>query len=161
MGIHVTLNSLAVIVTLTVCAFAQEQPPVLQGTWTGTSGPKKVYRGGWSARVLSGTPNVAQGSWVLVNDANKIVLQGIWAAEKSPRGWHGTWSARIVPEKLSPRGSAGKVITGTWQASMKDSSIKSLVEMLLRTLKDDISGSWRSGPHQGNWWLKGTRDAPR
>jgi hypothetical protein len=135
---------------------------VLQGTWTASSGPKKIFRGAWSATVVEGTPNAAHGSWVLANDANKILMQGTWAAEKSARGWQGTWSARVVPDKApsvkSPTGKtpAGKVYSGTWQAAARESPAKALFEMLQQTLKEEISGSWRSGRNEGHWWLKGS-----
>jgi hypothetical protein len=150
----------ATVVAIGLALSAQEQSPVLQGTWTGTSGAKKIYRGAWSATVVEGKPNAAHGSWVLVNDANKIVMQGTWAAEKSARGWQGTWSALVVPDRppaKAPAGKApaGKVYSGTWQAATKDSPAKALFEMLQQTLKEEISGSWRSGRNEGNWWLKG------
>jgi hypothetical protein len=156
------LKSLPAILMLTLCAFAQEPPPAIRGTWTATAGPNQVFRGNWSAAFLSSTSNAAQGSWVLLNNANQVVLEGTWSAEKSARGWQGRWSARIATGRASPRGSsAGRLVSGTWQAEMKDPKTKSLAELLQRTLQDQITGSWRSGGLEGHWWLKGTGDSTR
>jgi hypothetical protein len=134
---------LAVTLLLVSCAAAQLVPPVLQGSWIATTGPNRYLRGRWSA-VLPATTNAANGSWTLFNESNQIVLEGTWSARKSADGWQGTWSARIH----------GRNVTGTWNAAMADFNGKTLADMLERTAKKQIGGSWHSGRAQGNWWLQ-------
>ena len=152
------LRNLAVIVLLASGALAEQPAPVLSGTWTATGSPKRVLRGTWSAQILPAAPNTARGSWTLVRDANKIVLEGTWSASKSPRAWQGTWSAQIATGRSrSGQATFGQPLSGTWQAALKDSETATLAEMLRRTLETEITGSWRSRGLSGNWWLKGLR----
>jgi hypothetical protein len=144
------LNTLIAAVFATIGLAPQQPAGVLQGSWTATAAQNRVYRGQWSGQPLPGRPNAAQGSWIVLNDANRTVLQGTWAAEKSAQGWTGQWSARIATD----RQPAGTVISGTWQAG-EDLKDASLADMLRRTLDQQLAGSWRSGRLAGNWWLKG------
>jgi hypothetical protein len=156
-GRLVILRSLAVTLLLTSPVFAQPAP-VLQGSWTASAGPNQGFHGMWSAMVLPGTRNAGRGSWTLLNAANQIVLQGVWSAEKSVRGWQGTWSARIQTGRSpSARSSSGTSFSGTWRADMTDAEDKTLAEMLQRTLEKEIAGAWRSGPRAGRWSLKPLR----
>ncbi len=144
--------SLAATLLLASCALAQPastdlQEKVFRGSWIATAGPKEVFRGRWSGEALPNTPNAAQGSWTLLSDANRILLEGTWSARKSAQGWHGTWSARTA---------RGQSFSGTWEAGLAGFSGKTLEEMLKRTAEKQISGSWRSGRLSGNWWLSGS-----
>ncbi len=123
------------------------QAKALRRDWIATVGPKEVFRGRWSGEALPNTPNAAQGSWTLLSDANRILLEGTWSARKSAQGWHGTWSARTAH---------GQSFSGTWEADLAGFSGKTLEEMLRRTAEKQISGSWRSGRLSGNWWLSGS-----
>jgi hypothetical protein len=38
---------------------------------------------------------------------------------------------------------------------------ESLADVLKSTASKEVTGSWRSGRHQGNWWLKGSRQPLR
>ena len=70
---------------------AVRQPELeLRGSWRATAGTR-VLQGTWTAAIDPKTPNVAQGTWTLI-EANRVRLQGTWAAErgssrKSARGW--------------------------------------------------------------------------
>ena len=145
-------GTLAIALLLASCALAQHAPAVFRGSWTATAAPKQVFRGRWSAQALPDTQSAAHGSWTLLNNANQIVLEGTWSAQKSARGWHGTWSALI----LQGRSSLGRPLSGTWQAQVEDFKGKTFEDMLQRTLERQIAGSWRSGRLLGNWWLKGS-----
>src|SRR4029077_11799113 len=108
-------------VTLLVsCTVAQQAPPVLQGSWTATTGPNRYLRGRWFAQVLPPSKNVALGSWTLFNESSQIILEGTWSARKTAGGWQGTWTARIQ----------GRRVSGIWNAAMEDFNGKTLDDML-------------------------------
>jgi hypothetical protein len=156
LGIAMKNRTLALTLLLS-CALAQPSPPVLRGTWTATAGPKQIFRGKWSAQTLPDTPNAARGSWALLNSADQIVAEGTWSAEKSARGWQGTWSARVQTGRSSlGRPTLGRPLSGAWQAQMENFKGKTSAEMLQQTLEKQIAGSWRSSRARGNWWLKGS-----
>jgi len=145
------------ITLLSVYVFTQQPAPVLRGTWTATVGPTQIYYGSWSGQLRPGSLDSAQGSWVIVNASNQIVLEGTWSAERSVRGWEGTWSARPVKRASSGQASPGRALSGTWQAAVKDFEGKTLADMLQRTFEEQVSGSWRSGRLAGSWSLRGSR----
>jgi len=93
------------------------------------------------------TPNLAQGSWTLI-EGNRVLLRGTWAAEKERAGWRGAWSALVAS---SPPGAPP--MTGTWQANVKDSAGDTLSDMLERVAQAQIDGTWRSGRMAGTWSL--------
>lgn len=138
-------------VLLVSCALAQESRPVLRGVWSATAGAS-AFRGRWWAEINE--PDAASGSWTLLDDSNRIILEGVWSARrlnapaKVAAHWHGTWTARA---------GAGRTFSGTWQADLTDFSGKTLEDMLKHTLDQQVSGSWRSGRAQGNWWLQGSK----
>jgi hypothetical protein len=118
----------------------------LRGSWRATAGAR-ILQGTWTADVNPNTPNLAQGSWTVI-EGNRVLLQGTWAAEKQRAGWRGAWSALVAS------GRAGSPpITGTWQADVKDSSIDTLAAMLQRTAQGQIDGTWRRGQMSGSWSL--------
>ena len=129
------------------CALAQQASPVLLGSWTATAGPNQIFRGTWSAQVSLHSPNRAIGSWIVVNEAGDVLLEGTWSAQKTGQRWQGTWTAR--PMK-------GQLLSGIWTADAASLSADSLAEMLKGTATKEATGSWRSGRHEGNWSLKGS-----
>lgn len=135
-------------------SFAQAQEPssVLVGSWTATAGPNHIFRGTWSAQISPHNPNAAQGSWTLLNEANDVVLEGTWSAQKTGKRWQGTWTAR--PMK-------GHSLSGTWTADAANLNVESFEGMLKSTATKEVSGSWQSGRYQGNWWLKGASQQSR
>jgi len=143
------LKGLTTTVLLAFGVLAQPPSPLLSGSWIATAARDQVYRGQWSGQLLPGRPDAAQGSWLVLSDASRIVQQGTWAAEKSKQGWRGQWSARMATGQPS-----GTVLSGTWQTTA-DSTTATLSELLQQTLQRQVAGSWRSGQRAGNWWLKG------
>jgi hypothetical protein len=125
---------------------ASESAVQIRGSWRATAGAR-VFQGSWTATLNPNTPNLAQGSWALI-EANRVVLQGTWAAEKQRAVWRGSWSARMAS---APAGSPP--ISGTWQANVKDSTLDTLADMLQRTAQEQIDGTWRRGGMSGSWSL--------
>jgi hypothetical protein len=126
---------------------AQEPPVLMHGGWAATAGPSQVFRGTWTAQVPPDRPNMAQGSWTLLAETGQILLEGTWSAQKARAGWQGTWTARTLN---------GRSFSGTWKADITDLGPKTFKEMLERAAENEVAGWWRSGPYQGNWWLKGS-----
>jgi hypothetical protein len=137
--------SLIVGLILCSCTLAQQVSPVLLGSWTATVSPNQICRGTWSAQTSLHNSNRAIGSWTLVNEAGDVLLDGTWTAQKTGQRWQGTWTAR--PMK-------GQSLSGTWTADAASLNAESLAEMLKSTATKEVTGSWRSGRHQGNWSLK-------
>jgi hypothetical protein len=141
------LESFVFGLILGFCALGQQASPVLLGSWTATAGPGQIFRGTWSAQVSLHSPNRAIGSWTVVNEAGDVLLEGTWSAQKTGLRWQGTWTAR--PMK-------GQSLSGIWTADAASLNVESLSEMLKSTATKEVTGSWRSGRYQGNWWLKGS-----
>src|SRR5207244_3378345 len=86
-------------VLLVSCALAQESRPVLRGVWGATAGASGTFRGRWWAEIEASEG--ASGSWTLLDDSNRIVLEGTWSARRVNASakltvphWQGTWTAR-------------------------------------------------------------------
>ena len=130
-------------------AVRQPELEELRGSWRVTAG-SRVLQGTWTAAIDPKTPNVAQGTWTLI-EANRVRLQGTWAAEKVRAGWRGTWSARVASGRVG-----SPPMTGTWQADIKDASLKTLVDMLQRTAQAQVDGTSGRGRVTGTWSLVGS-----
>jgi hypothetical protein len=76
--------SLILGVILCFCTLAQEDSPVLLGSWTATAAPNQIFGGAWSAQASLHNPNRALGSWTLINEAGDVILEGMWSAEIGP-----------------------------------------------------------------------------
>lgn len=137
---------------LAAVAMAQQPPSTLRGSWTASVGTSRTFRGSWSATLDSATPNAARGGWLLLDDGNRVMLEGTWSAEKSARGWEGTWAAR-VGKGSAGRASQGRALSGSWRANVKDSKILTLKDLLQHALVDQVTGTWRSGGLAGGWRL--------
>lgn len=122
---------------------------MIRGTWTATLGPSQVLHGTWTAQSSSGQPNAAHGSWTVVRAGN-VVLAGTWAAAKTHRSWEGSWTGRTME---------GRTFSGTWGAYLENWQGKTFQDLLEKTLTEEVSGWWRSGREQGNWWLRGSPPA--
>jgi len=151
-GQPVKIVSLVTTLLLGSPALVGQEPPVLRGEWAATSGSTQTLRGQWIGQALPAQPNAVHGSWTLASGAGRTVLSGTWSARKRGQGWRGTWSAR---DRYS------RTYSGTWKAGETNVRGKSLQGLLEQTLKNQISGSWRSRRLHGQWWLKGTSPPPR
>jgi len=141
--VPIRLTIAAAVLIFCSAALGQGAAPVLQGAFTASAGPV-LFRGKWSARVSSRTPNAAAGSWVLLNEHNDIVQQGTWSAQKSGAGWKGTWHARVL---------RGRAYSGSWAASQPGPVSKTFGEMLQAAITNGTSGTWRTGGYGGEWRL--------
>ena len=142
-----SLQLLLLLLVFSAAAVAASQSSLqLRGSWRATAGTR-VFQGTWTADVNRDTPNLSQGTWTII-EGNRVLLRGTWAAEKERAGWRGAWSALVAS---APAGSPP--MTGTWQATVKDSTINTLTEMLQRTAQGQIDGTWRRGPMAGTWSL--------
>jgi hypothetical protein len=117
------------------------------GTWVASAPPASMFRGEWKATLLSGnTHDAARGSWTLLNQANRVVMEGTWSAKKAANAWQGTWSARV---------KGGAALSGTWTANAPDVSAKTFEDLLSLAIQQQVSGFWQMGRTQGSWWLRG------
>ncbi len=139
----IRIAMLAAVLVLCSPAESQQAAPVLQGAFTASAGPA-AYRGKWSARVFTRTPNTAAGSWILLNDKNDIVLQGTWSAQKSSAAWKGTWRARVLN---------GRAFSGTWTATDPGPGSKTFAAMLQAAIQGAVAGTWARGGYGGDWRL--------
>jgi len=146
-GVGMKVGSFVFGLIVGFCALAQQASPVLLGSWTATAGPNQIFRGTWSAQVSLNNPNRAIGSWTLLNEAGDVLLEGTWSTQKTGQHWQGTWTARATK---------GASFSGTWSAAAASLNAESLAEMLKSTATKAVTGSWRSGRHEGNWSLKGS-----
>ena len=120
--------------------------PALQGAWAATNTGGSVFRGTWSADIAVATPDVALGTWTLLDERGAAVMGGTWSARKAPRGWRGAWSARVAV--------TNQILSGTWEADDRTlEGAKTFRDMLARSGQTQIAGVWRMGRTHGNWWL--------
>jgi len=137
------LSVAAAVLFCCSAALGQQASPVLQGAFTASAGPA-VFRGKWSARISSRTPNAAAGSWILLNERNDVVLQGTWSAQKSGAGWKGTWRARVL---------RGRTYSGSWTASQPGPGSTTFADMLRAAVKSGAAGTWATGGYGGDFRL--------
>jgi hypothetical protein len=149
---HGQRSSRQLIITgllLASLATAQNRPRDTTKTWRGTwiaTFTSRTFRGRWWASLVGDIHNAASGSWTLLSDSNQIMLEGTWSAKKSAQGWQGNWSATV---------GRGAPFRGTWTSNAPDLTAKTLEDLLQSTINRQVSGAWRSGRMQGNWWLQG------
>ena len=72
---------------------------MLRGVWGATAGASATFRGRWWAEIEA--PEAASGSWTLLDDSNRIALEGTWSARRvnapaklTVPHWQGTWQVR-------------------------------------------------------------------
>jgi hypothetical protein len=123
-------------------AMPQQSPSTYRGTWTATTGGT-TYRGTWTGHTLPRLPNAARGTWAMVTETDRIVMNGTWSAEKTPDEWRGTFTAD----------TRGRVFSGRWKADLGEAPGKTLQEMLQLAMQKEVGGAWDSGGRYGNWWL--------
>src|SRR5262245_27368284 len=137
-------TTILAILFLVVVTLAQSQP-TLRGGWSATAAPNRVFQGTWTAKPVPGNPEASQGSWTLVNGSNQIVARGAGAAVTTARVWSGTWQARVA---------TGQLLSGSWRTQVADASVRTLGELLQKTLSDQVNGTWARGRLTGAWSLR-------
>ncbi|HSZ82182.1 MAG TPA: hypothetical protein VLA14_07870 [Polyangia bacterium] len=141
-----TLVLLVVALALGAAARAAAPASTFTGLWSATNHAGQVFRGAWSADVALATPDIALGTWTLVDDRGNPEMGGTWSARKDPRGWRGAWTARIA--------TSNELLSGTWGADDRTlAGAKTFGDLLRRTTERQIAGVWRAGRARGNWWL--------
>jgi hypothetical protein len=143
----------ATVLTVLLAATAPAQTTTIQGSWSATAGPNQVLQGSWTADLSPATPNVAQGSWTLLNRSNQITARGTWSAAKTEKLWSGSWQARVA----TARGAAGRLLSGSWRTQISSTDVRSLAELLEQTFGEQVSGAWASGRLAGAWSLRAFR----
>src|SRR4030095_558250 len=104
------LTVLLVVFSAVAAVDASQSTLQLRGSWRATVGTR-VFQGTWTAVLDPKTPNLAQGSWTVI-EANRVLFEGTWAAEKERAGWRGGWSALVAPAR-----PGAPPMTGAWQAN--------------------------------------------
>ena len=139
--------ALAVTILLWVPAVAAEEvPPIRHGEWIATVESGRSLRGRWVGQALPEDPNALHGSWLLLSDSGKIALSGTWSARKTQRGFRGSWSVQD---------QSHRTVSGTWRVAVGSGGGTTLQQLLEQTLVGQVSGAWRSGRRQGQWWVRG------
>lgn len=134
-----------------VCAFAQRPAQTIYGTWIATAGRGETLHGTWTGGALPQHPDVAEGTWTLAS-GGQIVIEGTWRADRSRQGWEGHWTAQT---------DRGESLAGSWGTGVEHWQGKTIQDLLELTLREEVSGWWQVGNHQGNWWLKGSQHRGR
>ncbi len=123
-------------------AAAQPSPRIYQGSWTATAGTR-AFQGRWTAHITPRRANVANGTWTLIDQAGRVVLEGTWSANQENGQWRGSFLAQ----------AAGRKFAGSWKADLGDVEPGTFAEMLRRATLGEVSGAWQAAALVGNWWL--------
>jgi hypothetical protein len=145
-----TETALVAFVFATTVTLAQSPATTIRGSWSAAAGANQVFQGTWTAAPASSDPNVAQGSWTLLNRSNEIVAQGTWSAMKTASVWSGSWQARV----LTKSGATSRLLSGNWRTQIGDADVRTLQELLHKTLSGVVNGTWGSGRLTGAWSLR-------
>lgn len=129
---------------------AQRRADPIRGSWA-ASAAAGALRGTWTAEPVPNRPDAAQGTWSLIQ-ANRIVASGTWSAAKAASGWNGTWQARVTSG-----GSPGQSLSGTWRATVAAKDAGMLMDLLKKTLIEQVSGTWARGAQSGGWSLRASK----
>jgi len=153
MRFRITLGFATVVAILFAASAWGQSTSTIRGGWSATVGPNQILQGTWTADLAPANPNSAQGSWTLLNQSNQIAARGTWSAAKTEKVWSGSWQARVV----TAAGATGRLFSGSWRTEISDVDVRSLIELLEKTLREQVSGSWTSGRLGGAWSLRSYR----
>ncbi|HEX4403297.1 MAG TPA: hypothetical protein VH560_00610 [Polyangia bacterium] len=146
----IAVVALIALGVMTNAARAAAPAAPVSGFGEATNRAGQVFRGAWSADIALATPDVAVGTWTLVDDHGNRVMGGTWSARQARRGWHGAWSARVA--------ATNAILSGTWDADDRTlAGAKTFDDLLRRTAEKQIAGVWRLGRARGDWWLSAAR----
>lgn len=114
-------------------------------TWLATTNNGRTLGGTWTGTVNVST-GTASGSWAVVNDANRIILQGAWSAVKYEQEWRGSWRASVTGQS--------REYTGTWISEFTLGPNLSFVQLFKQAVNKTTSGTWQSGGQSGSWSIR-------
>src|SRR5437867_856128 len=120
-----------VVLLLSFVSLGAAQSTHWPGTWSASSG-SRTLTGSWDA-TLGDNPNVAFGTWTLLDRAGKQLAHGTWSARKAEKTWNGGWQARP---------SSGPALSGTWRARFPIVSPTRLSDLFEFALTNVVNGSW-------------------
>jgi hypothetical protein len=113
--------------------------------WNAQTDAGRIFEGGWTLDPAS-SPDKASGTWTLGEDGNKVVLRGIWSAQKFSTGWSGTWRAGVDSQR--------REFTGSWTADFPQGREASMDELFLTAARNAIRGVWNAGNESGSWLIR-------
>jgi hypothetical protein len=142
-----------VLAALLTATSSAQSTTTIRGGWSATAGPNQALQGTWTAELTPANPNVAQGSWTLLNRSNQIAASGTWSAARAEKVWSGNWQARVATEG----GGSGRLLSGSWRTQISDADVRSLAELLEKTFREQVNGTWTTGRLAGAWSLRAFR----
>ena len=72
---------------------------------------------------------------------------------KTARVWSGTGRHESQRQAAGP----GECLSGSWRTTAADTDVPSLRELLQKTLREQVSGTWASGRLSGSWSLRASQ----
>jgi hypothetical protein len=124
----------------------QSAGTTLHGGWAVSASPNRAFQGTWTARVASDRADAAQGTWKLLDRANRTTAEGTWSAIKTPRSWSGRWQARVT--------GRNQLLSGTWRTTDASPDVKTLGDLFERAVQVQVSGTFAIGRLTGSWSLR-------
>ena len=95
---------------------------------------------------MGDSPNVAYGTWALLNESGRQVATGTWSVRKTNKRWEGAWHARL---------QSGLDLEGTWTAHSAIISASSMGALFDLGMSNIVRGTWRHGRDKtGNWAIR-------
>ena len=118
---------------------AVRQPELeLRGSWRRRQAAAS-FKGRGRRRSIRKRQNVAQGTWTLIEAEPGAAARNMGGGKTARR------LARNVVRPCASGRVGSPPMTETWQADIKDASLKTLVDMLQRTAQAQVDGTWRRG----------------
>lgn len=111
-------------------------------TWSAVTSAGRTFSGTFTAEPDPATGTVS-GSWTLRDNTGKIVMGGVWSANKVDKGWNGAWRAAVSGQNAE--------YSGTWSTNHRFPAAARFAELFEAAVKEVIGGEWRSGSYSGSW----------
>lgn len=114
-------------------------------TWWASINNGRALGGTWTGTVNVST-STASGSWAVVNNANRIVLQGTWSALKYGQEWRGSWRASVTGQS--------REYFGIWDSGLQLNADLPFADLFGQAVNETIKGTWQSAGRSGNWSIR-------
>ena len=114
-------------------------------TWSARTSNGRGFEGTWSVEADTSSENLA-GTWTLYDGAGKLILHGIWSAQKFSTGWSGIWHATAE----NRQGDYG----GSWTADFPHRRDARFGEIFEAAARDAVRGIWNAGDLSGSWLIR-------